>query len=472
MASSADVCFTTFIRTLVDKYGYQLRKYTTSTDDFYTMLQAPFGPKTLIQFGKFYLFRLAHETALDMVKNDCMIFPFLKQLCDEHSDTIDYNSIEDTFELRSMPPRTFSSYTIDDTDEEPYKAQPPEFFFIGFSTLNWCRIVSACFVQFPYNHIEKRMEATIETVCAFKPYDTATERALKPYGCTGWNTKRGKEEEKKVLLEPLPSVLCELNNLSVYDASTLDKLCQSTKEEVLRQTKLRLGQLLLWFVTNTLQVEHHTYDEYKKVDRGINIRLSCDQSLVPYYLSLGFLMGPSNAFRYNEPFARKTMKGIRYEKHIQTASWDDIEDWYSSQQQNEVEARKWLDEVRVPRKYHLRIVNNHVRCTKLGEEVLNMHYNPWYHQLVSVDYKPKILQKLLDDKDRIVALLNLPGIFDVPSNQLSWYDMDHKLRMKDNQRLSCFELMFNDASLLKATAQAYHSDKKARLSKKFLPAAK
>ena len=268
------VCFNTFIKHLVDEFTYTILSFGTTVSDYEKMIQTKLDARTILKFGPFYIVRLQHETVLQLHNANCMILPFVKQFC-RSNDSLQWSTVNEYILTRGID---INKNMFLDASSEPVQSKKPDLFIIGYDKLNWCKIISSALVSFPINPLTNEEEIHLNFLCALKPHTKNAEKQL------------------EVLMK------CS------------QKTCDRLKIDVVENTKLGLGQLLLFYVIQTYQKTH----KY--------IKLECDKDLVYYYYALNFRVGPSPKFVRNLPFL--SMKGSHKKQEIQriilSSTFDEI----------------------------------------------------------------------------------------------------------------------------------------------------
>jgi hypothetical protein len=232
-----NLCLNVVAKYLTEKYGYTLKYYAPTEYNYEQLLKADYSFKNIIQFGDLYLFSLTTDTL------DCIIEPFIRQIC------------KDVFAGTEI---------LDPTRDD-------KLFVIGFSQLNWCKIIATAMLSKRTNPFLNR--------------DFNNELHLKFLCAAQANTKQAEKQ--------LAQVLHGLTQKE-YDANREQELCNSIHMKALNRTKLGLGQMLLLFIFKMLS----------KQRRWTYLTLDCDPTLYGYYASMGFRMGPSPLFKYSKPFSK------------------------------------------------------------------------------------------------------------------------------------------------------------------------
>jgi hypothetical protein len=424
-----DTCFIAFIQELIRDHNYSLKEFKNTNEDFNKMITTQLLPRSLLKFGELYMFRLDKETALKFYRNNCLILPFLKQFCDS-PDSMDFSHVEEELLLRNQE----VNMKIFETGEaEPVHEFKPILFLAGFSRFNYCRVISAAIVKFPFNPITKKTEAKLETFCSFQPNVNALSKYFMSRNTPGQLPDYFKLKKPRVDYK-----------IDAFEMSDLKKVIQ---ENALIWTKARLGQLLFLYIFRYLRAD------YPKL---FNLRLQCTKELIPYYLSLGFTMGPSPIFTYKKPLFDKVVG--KYRKDIKLASNFGIKEYYK-----EVEdARK----ERYPNLSYL-YFKSFVSCTTFND-MFNMH--------ISISDPLSLLQNLPLNKDLIVGIMNIKEVFDVLDHPKFNDDYDNIdlnyeiLFSKDDEKkdeYKCFDLMFENSLEIKEKINSFQKNLLQKYSKEY-----
>ena len=80
-SKQANVCLNVVAKYLTEKHGYVLKNYEPTEINYESLLQLDYDVKTIIQFGDLYLFSLAHDTLEQTLETNCIIEPFIRQIC-------------------------------------------------------------------------------------------------------------------------------------------------------------------------------------------------------------------------------------------------------------------------------------------------------------------------------------------------------------------------------------------------------
>ena len=247
-SKKTDVCLQVVAQHLVEKFNHKIKYFKPTEQNYDVLLQQPYELKTIWKFGDVYLFCLHQDEVEQMKETNCIIAPFIRQLCGDL-----YTDLSDNELL-----------TSDNTNIV---------FIVGFSQINWCKVIAAAKLTIrvnPYAHndyISNNLRAKPELVLAFLCAAQA-------------NTQQAS---------------IQLAN-SLYGMDETEQ-CTDIHNKALQRVKLGLGQLLLAFIMKYLMVN------FKKFEY---MTLQCDPKLYTYYESMGFKMGPSPMYRYKEPFVYYT----------------------------------------------------------------------------------------------------------------------------------------------------------------------
>jgi hypothetical protein len=455
--SKPDVCFDNFMKDLVSKYGYHLRKYILTNDDYDHMLQDTISNKTLIQFGPFYLFRLAHETAVQMVNNDCLILPFVKQFCKFPS--MNFSGLKEeemTCSIREAGSATAGS-------RKHKYAKPAEIFFMGMSRLDFCRILGIAVVSYPINPLTGEIIPKLEYFCSIKANQESVEQEIQRI-----------EKYEKIYGEQIMKQ--HARNLKIdaqlFDETTEENFKLSVKLEAIKQVKIHMGQFLLLFVLKSIK------------KNALYLKLNCSKDLIPYYASIGFKMGPTPSFEYKLPFCGH--RWLIYH-NIKAASDQQIRDYYnnSSEYHDDIYVLDSCLEYKIkhhPRQQFIRKLPYTLTKAWIDVEqeegLYNMHLD-----LDMEDKKTPVSSQLINQlkkqKAAVLYLLSIPNVLsfiDHPEEFEEKYDEDLDLNFQlfsdnespDKQSFKCFELLFDNPKELAKKIQLYHNTKVSRFSKSFI----
>lgn len=231
--ASADVCLNYFVRYLQEKQNYVLQSFPATSEGLLQLVRANISATTILQFGDLYFFRLTKSGIERARAEDCMLEPFIIQLCS--GKHLDPGYAVDSFTKRLQN----DSMVL----------------VICYSQLNWCRVVGTLIVNFTDTG-SGRLEPEIDILCSHSPN---TDEAMRR-------------------LEAIHNVNCDKEPDSFK--------CLQLQKKALKMTRLGLGVFLMYFALNILAAER----------KFSFVMLECEEDLVGYYESLGFMLGATPRF--------------------------------------------------------------------------------------------------------------------------------------------------------------------------------
>jgi hypothetical protein len=256
-SKQTDICLQVVAKHLVDKFHHKVKYFEPTEQNYDLMLQQKYELQTIWKFGDVYLFCLHQDELEHMKETNCIIAPFIRQLCgDIYSDLTDDDLMQS-----------------DNTNIV---------FIVGFSQINWCKVIAAAKLTirvnpYAYDKINSNLHPLPELVLTF----LCSARA---------NTEQASIQLAKSLYGMNES---EYSEACTKETTPNKNKCDIIHKHALQRVKLGLGQLLIIFIFKYLTVN------FKKFEY---MTLRCDPELFSYYESLGFQMGPSPMYRYKEPF--------------------------------------------------------------------------------------------------------------------------------------------------------------------------
>jgi hypothetical protein len=243
---STDICLDQFVKYLCERKGYKLKSFETSEKEFMEMLKVNIN-NTVIKFGDIYCFKLSipktKEEYLKAKAQTCLIYPFLVQICGDFHEEWLGGLLDD--------------YSGNDKNKQI------DIYVMGFSQLNWCKIISSMIVEIEHDKVSNAMIPVIQMLCAVSA-----------------NTHEAEQELFK---------LHKLDDFCNDSYTSEDEKCLQLKEIALKKTKVGLGTIMMYFVMLSL------YKLYPY------IKLECEKDLIYYYQKFGFKLGqrPGNSYKWD-----------------------------------------------------------------------------------------------------------------------------------------------------------------------------
>ena len=239
---NADVCLHFFINHLIEKHYYRLMdKLEPTVENIEVIIRKSFLQNQIIQYGDMYFFRLENETKERLAAENCLIAPFVYQICD--SEALDRDSaVQQLMTRGDRIPKLPSSIT----------------YVIAYSQLNWCQVIGILIVKFRWNPFTHQVEPVISMICSHSPNNNIARRRLE-----------------------------QANNIDCQDTDNLSpeqrQLCDNLYYEAIKKSKLGLGIIMMFRALKDLKAEGYKY-----------VHLQADTSNWQYYVKkLQFKLGPS-----------------------------------------------------------------------------------------------------------------------------------------------------------------------------------